>query len=136
MTQAILTAMLRWHAAPNPLSRVAFELSPERGRRARLAWCASVGAALLVGAGASHLYWSRTLAPLEHQVEGLKQAQQYAQEVEQSRLLLRVAQARGAELEHEIDALNKSNRDCQEELTFFRKSRNDKPMATRKGTGE
>jgi len=41
-------------------------------------------------------------------------------------LLLRVSEARSQELERQIDALNQRLRECQEELTFFRKARDGK----------
>ena len=42
---------------------------------------------------------------------------------EQARLALRVAEARGQELERQVDALNQRLREATEELTFFRKAR-------------
>jgi hypothetical protein len=41
-------------------------------------------------------------------------------------LALRLADARGQELEHQIDALNQRLRESTEELTFFRKAREGK----------
>jgi hypothetical protein len=46
--------------------------------------------------------------------------------LEQARLALALAQARSHELERQIDALNQRLRESQEELTFFRKSRDVK----------
>jgi chromosome segregation ATPase len=56
----------------------------------------------------------------------LKDLQQLQQAQEQARLQLRVAEARSQELEHQIDSLNQRLRESQEELTFFRKSRETK----------
>lgn len=44
------------------------------------------------------------------------------QQLDQLRLALGVAQARGAELERQIDTLAQRGRQCQEELVFFRQS--------------
>ena len=44
-------------------------------------------------------------------------------ELAQSHEALRLAQAHGAELERQIDALNQRLRETTEELTFFRKAR-------------
>jgi hypothetical protein len=125
--------MMRWHAAPNPLARVTFELSA--GRRRWTGWVA-IAVALLTGAAATHMYWSQKLEPLQRQAAALKDAQQLAQGLDQARMQLQVSQARGVELEHQIDTLNKSGRDCQDELTFFRKARADRPHPARSATGE
>ena len=44
------------------------------------------------------------------------------QKLEQSLLALKVSEARGHELERQIDALNQRLREYQDELTFFRKA--------------
>jgi len=41
-------------------------------------------------------------------------------------LQLRVSDARSQELERQIDALNQRLRECQEEVAFFRKTREGK----------
>ena len=46
--------------------------------------------------------------------------------LEQARLTLSVSEARGQELERQIDALNQRLRETQDELTFFRKTREGK----------
>ena len=46
--------------------------------------------------------------------------------LEQARLTLSVSEARGQELERQIDALNHRLRETQDELTFFRKTREGK----------
>ena len=55
-----------------------------------------------------------------------RQPQQPQQVQEQSHLLLRVSEARSQELERQIGALNQGLRECQEEVTFFRKARDGK----------
>jgi len=51
------------------------------------------------------------------------QMQPLRQEVDQTRLALRLAAARSHELERQVDALNQRLREATEELTFFRKAR-------------
>ena len=48
---------------------------------------------------------------------------QLRQQLEQAQLGLRVAAARGQELEHQVDSLNQKLTESQDELTFFRKAR-------------
>ena len=45
------------------------------------------------------------------------------QQLEQAQLALRVAEARGQELERQVDSLNQKLTESQDELTFFRKAR-------------
>ena len=113
-------------AAPNPLARVRFVLAPGAGRRPWLGGCVLVGAALLSGAAAQYFYGPERAvarpsqsyqAPAAPELPALRQA------LEQARLQLRVADAHGHELEHQIDALNQRLRVSEEELGFFRKAR-------------
>ena len=46
--------------------------------------------------------------------------------LEQAKLTLSISEARGQELERQIDALNQRLREAQDELTFFRKAREGK----------
>jgi hypothetical protein len=46
--------------------------------------------------------------------------------LEQARLTLSLSEARGQELERQVDALNQRLREAQDELTFFRKTREGK----------
>ena len=46
--------------------------------------------------------------------------------LEQARLTLSISEARGQELERQVDALNQRLREAQDELTFFRKTREGK----------
>jgi uncharacterized protein HemX len=108
------------------LARARLVLSSVRGRRGWILWSALVIAALLGGATGSHLYWSERLGPLQQQAGALKELQQLRQGLEQSRLQQRVSDARSQELERQIDALNQQLRECQEEVTFFRKARDGK----------
>lgn len=115
-----------WRAAPKNLARIRLVLSPGRARRGWIVWCALVVAALLAGAAGSHVYWSERLGPLQQQAMALKGLQPLQQGLEQSHLRMRVSEARGQELERQIDALNQRLRECQEDLTFFRKARDGK----------
>ena len=123
------------NAASNKLSRVPFELQPARTRRTRLTGYAAVLAALLLGAAATHLYWRHELEALLRQSAALQGAQQRLAGLEQSRLLLQVSEARGHELEHQIDTLNQAQHACQEELTFFRKARDGRVQPARSASG-
>jgi uncharacterized protein HemX len=110
-------------AAPNPLARIRLELASGGGRRGWIVWCALVGAALLIGAAGGRLVWAERVDPLPGEAAALQQLETQRQALEQSRLQLRVADARSHELERQIDALNQRLRECQEELGFFRKAR-------------
>ena len=115
-----------WQGASKDLARIALVPSPRGARRGWIVWCALVTAALLAGAAASHVYWRQRLAPLQQQALALQDLPQLQQGFEQSRLLQRVSEARSQELERQIDALNQRLRECQDELTFFRKARDGK----------
>jgi uncharacterized protein HemX len=115
-----------WRAASNNLARTRLVLSPGRARRAWLVWCALIVAALLIGAAGSHLYWREQLGPLQNQAAALQDLPQLQHALEQSRLQMRVSEARSAELERQIDALNQRLRECQDDLAFYRKARDGK----------
>jgi len=111
-----------WRAASADLARIKLVLSQGRGRRGWIVWCALVIVALLAGAGGSELYWRQQLGPLQQQAAAMKNQAQLLQELEQSRLQMRVSDARSQELEHQLAALNRQLRECQEEVTFFRQA--------------
>ncbi len=115
-----------WRAASNNLARTRLVLSPGHGRRGWLVWCTLVIAALVVGAAGSHLYWREQLAPLQSQAAALQDLPQLQHALEQLRLKMRVSEAHGAELERQVDALNQRLRECQDDLTFYRKARDAK----------
>lgn len=112
-----------WRSASRDLARARLVLAPGGARRGWIAWGVLVMLALLAGAGASHLVWRERFAGWQQQSVALKDLQQLQQGLEQSRLLLRLSDARSRELERQIDALNQRLRESQEELTFFRKTR-------------
>jgi uncharacterized protein HemX len=108
------------------LARVKLVLSPGHARRGWIVWCALLVTALLAGAAASHVYWSERLGGMQPRSTALNDMQQLRQGLEQARLLQRVSEARSQELERQIDALHQQLRECQEEVTFFRKTRDGK----------
>lgn len=91
-----------------------------------------MGAALLMAvlvAGAGLGYVGRGPAPARAQapVADLAPAlRQSVQQLDQTRLALRLSGARSQELERQVDALNQRLRESTEELTFFRKAREGK----------
>lgn len=113
-------------AAPNPLARIRFELSPGWTRRRRVASGALVVAALLAGAAGSHLYWSARTGFARSRDAALAQLPPLQRALEQAHLQLRVSEARGHELERQFDELNRRLRECQDEIIFFRKARDGK----------
>ena len=110
--------------ATKELTRIGFVLSPSRGRR-RLLLVGSliVAGAAALGAGASYLYWSHHPLGGQQLAAALLARQQLQQRFEQTNLTLRMSEARGQELERQIDALNQRLRVCQEDLAFFRKAK-------------
>lgn len=114
------------HTATRDLTHVGLVLAPRRVRGAWLARVALVVGALATGAGIGYVI--RDQRPLAaQQPAGLApEAQQLRQQLEQTRLALRLADARSQELEHQIDALNQRLRESTDELTFFRKAREGK----------
>ena len=126
----------RRHAVSSRLARIPLELSFGGAGHSRWLWAATLVAALGVGAAASDVYWRQRLEPTQRQAQALKDSPPLLEVAEQSRLQLRMSQARGQELEHQIDALNKSLHECQEEVTFFRKAHDGKVRSPHGGTGE
>ena len=117
--------------ATHDLTRVGLTLA-RRPRRAR--WIALV--ALLVvgafagGAALGELLREQILAAAATPATVRTPApaptgemQQLRQQLEQATMELRVAQARGHELERQIDALNQKLTETEEQLTFVRKAR-------------
>jgi uncharacterized protein HemX len=108
------------------LARARLVLSSGHGGRGWIVWCALLVVALLAGAAGSHVWWSQRYAELQRQSVAPQDLQQLRQALEQSRLTQRVSDGRSQELERQIDALNQRLRECQEEVTFFRKAREAK----------
>lgn len=115
--------------APKNLARVQLELMPRPPRSAWLGWLAALTVAAAAGAAALHVHSRRQteapqLSAALPDLQGL--AQGIAQNLERTRLQLRVAEARSLELERQIDLLNQRLHASQEEVTFFRKAVNGK----------
>jgi len=116
---------------PNPLGRRATKnltrfglvLSRPRAGRDWFDRAALAIAGAVVGIAAGYHFWGEPLAQLQQQVGVVQDQQQLQQRLEQSRLTLQLSEARGQELERQIAALVQQLRESQEELTFFRKTR-------------
>lgn len=111
--------------ATHDLTRVGLILAPQskRGRWLVLV-TALVAAAFAAGAAVGEL--RREKAPsvvVRVPAPPNAESMQLRQQLEQATMGLRVAEARGEELERQIDALNHKLAESQDELTFFRKAR-------------
>ena len=125
-----------WGRPPGELSRMRLQLSSAPSRLRRLVGCSALLAAALAGAAASSAYWAARFDRLQLQALPAPQAQALRLDLEQRSQLLQLTQARAGELERQIDALNQTQRSCQEALTFFRKGRIGRSSAERGTSGE
>jgi uncharacterized protein HemX len=115
--------MAQGRTATHQLTHAGLVLAPQRG--SGRGWLAALLVVLgLAGAGAGG-YVAGQLQPQDVQRLGhaLRDNQGLQQALEQSKAALRISEARSQELERQIDALNQRLRECQDELTFFRKAR-------------
>lgn len=121
-------AMRRGPFARKDFAQARIVLSAPRGARQRMTALAIVAIAFAAGAAVSHFYDPlRLVLPTAPMAESAQpQLLALHQSVEQLQLQSRVAEARGHELERQIDALNQQLRAAQEELTFFHKARDSK----------
>ncbi len=112
-------------ALTHQLTHAGLVLAPQQGRRR---WLAALALAVALTAAAGAGYGVGRLHPQDVQrLSGaLRDNQALQQALEQARMSLRLSEARSQELERQIDALNQRLRECQEELTFFRKTRDGK----------
>ena len=114
--------------ATRDLTRVGLTLAPRRrsGRGVVVA-AVLVAAAFAAGLGSAELLLERAPAVVVRTPSPpTAELGQLRQQLEQARMELRVADARGEELEKQIDALNQKLTESQDELTFFRKAREGK----------
>ena len=119
-------ALLLQRPARIDLTNAPLVLAPAAARRGP--WvAAALVAALLAGAGSTHLYWNERLGPLQAQVASMKDLPLLEQQLEQARERLRLAEAHGNELERQIDALNQRLLKAQEEAAFIRRAREARP---------
>lgn len=120
-------ARLPGRDATRQLTRIGLVLSHRQARGDWLGRAAMALAGLLVGAAAASQYREVAVpASPPPPVVGAAQAPPLQQRLDQSLLSLRLSEARGAELEHQIATLVQQQRECQEELSFFRKARDGK----------
>jgi len=125
----MLVALQPGHVAARDLSASVVVLARPHAPRRR-AWrtmgFAVLHAALLGGAAvagyAAGAGW-RPFPAAVAVVAPAPQAEPWRQELEQSRLALRMAEARGQELERQVDALNQRLRESNEQLAFLRTAR-------------
>ena len=114
--------------ATRDLTRVGLTLAPRR-RSGRGALVAVVFVAASFAAGLATAELLRERAPevvVRAPAAPSGELVQLRQQLEQARMALRVADARGQELEKQIDTLNQKLTESQDELTFFRKAREGK----------
>ena len=122
---------LRRHAS-REITRIRLVLSPRRSQGRGLVFLALFAATLSVAAASHYLQgnelpWRAVSTPLPTRVAAAPDATRpLEKELEQTRLTLSVSEARGQELERQIDTLNQRLRETQDELTFFRKARGTK----------
>jgi len=125
VSAALAAPMALRRSVHRDLTRVGLTLAPQRraGRGLGLA-ALFVAAAFAAGVGASELLREPVKAPITAAAAAPSaEVVQLRQRLEQASLALRVADARSAALEHQIDALNQKLTQSEDELTFFRKAR-------------
>jgi hypothetical protein len=112
--------------ATHDLTRIALRLTPPPRRARRLlAAVAFVAVAFAAGFGAHELLREPPVPVVVRPPPAAPSSElaQLRQQLEEARLGLRVAEARGQELERQVDSLNQKLTESQDELTFFRKAR-------------
>jgi hypothetical protein len=133
----MLVALRPGQIGARELSRSALVLARPRAVRPRLLRAAlllCVLAALLAGAGGAGYAMASGFGPIANLVLAGPASAVVAsgpvaaldplrQELEQSRLGLRMAEARAQELERQVDALNQRLRESNEQLAFLRTAR-------------
>jgi hypothetical protein len=112
--------------ASQRLSQTGLVVAP---RRAGRGWLDSAVLALALGSGAvGGWLWreSRIAPPPPTPAASPAEVRTQLERIEQGGLALRLSQARGRELERQIDVLNQQFAESQEQLAFFRKAREGK----------
>ena len=104
------------------LARTGLVLAPRQVRRTR--WRTGLYCVLAFAAGAGageawHLLAPHLLPPPASTAAGPPPLQA---QLDQARQALRLSEARGRELEHQIDTLHQQRQALEDELAFFRKS--------------
>ena len=111
--------------ATHDLTRIGLTLAPPPRRVPRFLAAVAL-AALAFGAGfGAHELLREAPKPVVVRAPPAPSAElaPLREQLEQARLGLRVAEARGQELERQVDSLNQKLTEAQDELTFFRKAR-------------
>jgi hypothetical protein len=108
------------------LSRVGFELSERRSGQTRLMRGLFVMSVLAAAAGLGSHLGSLQAATADDTASWSTILSSRKQDLQQAQMMLSVSQARGQELERQIDILNQRLNACREELTFFREARASK----------
>ena len=124
-------------AVTRDLTRLGLVLTPGVVRGRWVARCALVVLGVLAGAAAIRVYdetQSARTAPLSVAAPATDTAAPLKQQLEQSQLTLRVAESRSQEQERQIATLVQQLRESQEELTFFKKTRDGKSSAPKTRT--
>lgn len=107
--------------ATQRLSHVGLVVAPRRANR----WWLRVAVVALVlssGATGGWLWRESLIPPPEAAAASSTEVRALRGEAEQGRLALRVSEARGRELERQINTLNQQLAETQEQLTFFKKA--------------
>jgi septal ring factor EnvC (AmiA/AmiB activator) len=118
--------------ASREITRMRLVLSPPRSPGRGLVLFALFAAALSVAAISHSLQISeppwRTAPAVQLALSAAAPdtSNQLEKQLEQTKLSLSMSEARGQELERQVDALNQRLRETQDELTFFRKARGTK----------
>jgi len=123
-------------AITRDLTRLGLVLTPSVVRGRWVARCALVVLGVLAGAAAIRVYdetQASRMAPLSVAAPATD-ASPLKQQLEQSQLTLRVAESRSQEQERQIATLVQQLRESQEELTFFKKTRDTKSSAPKTRT--
>lgn len=109
--------------ASQRLSHVGLVVAPRR--RAGRRWIGAAAAAIVLaaGIGAGWAWRESAIVPTPAPAATAAEVRSLRDQAEQGRLALRLSQARSRELEHQIDSLNQQLAESQEQLAFFRKSR-------------
>ena len=113
------------HTATQRLSHVGLVVAPRHASR----WWLRVAVAALVlssGVTGGWLWRERSIPPPEAAAASPAEVRALRDEAEQGRLALRLSEARGRELEHQVNTLNQQLAETQEQLTFFKKAHEGK----------
>lgn len=108
--------------ATQRLSHVGHVVAPQRTSRRWLRG-ATLAFALAAAVAGGYSWRERAIPAPEVPAASALEVRALRDQIEQGRLVLRLSQARGTELERQIDTLNQQLAETQEQLTFFRNAR-------------